>query len=1461
MTHLKPQLTRLILATAMLSVIGCGDSGSSKPTTQPTPVPLTCDGAFSTDVGASVSSAALRAAADEPAPVNLSTCLDKLGADRNVVIGGANGCGPDVVVDRDFIAKDKTQLGKITIESGGKLVFPDLNDPDRPTPVTLAMETTGILVKSGGLFRVGTAVCPVGFHPDAHVTITFTGARDPRCKPSEGCDDGSVKGIEVQAGGILDMHGAKGVPEPDPAAGKPSVSWTVLSASVVPQPTPAAAELHLAADVTQGQRPWEKGDWIVVGTSSFSPVESEFVEIAEAPKPDGVGGSIVKTMQPLRYAHFGSDAPTPSQQCTVKGAVQAVACGSVDGCTSACTSAPSKMNYNDPETKNFGIDERAEVGLISRSIKLTASTPPPPPPDESPLQRDPSLHWGGEIRIRGSEADPLTVAIVGVELEKFGKDQLGSYPIHIHMVGDAKQAPTINANSIHHSFNKCITVHMSSNLTFKDNVCARIVGHMFYEEHGSEERVRFERNLGLGAMSNSFDIYKVTTDPPNQQQLPRSKLISDYWWAGDNLANARGYNYDGFNIPNTDDQQNPTRGSCQLANDLGELYRPQAPFTAVHPDACKPFEFYVEPASGFWVTNPTTELIGNAVGGCQGVGRGVWWVPPTAPIQVNGTSEDVKFKPLGTFFDNRAHACYAGFYGEGEYGLLSEQLFPHKDGTNTGQPVIAHLDGMTATRNRFRGVWLRPTWFVVQDGRFATSRENVSLVTSGGIDGNAPGVWAMLQDSVLAGVSKNNFDRFGPCPNDRQLGNHTGGNLGCVDNVPPSVKLCAPGSDSDKVGKPCNAVADCCQKPEDCPSVCTPASAEEVGLGYPPPSWNMFGYMLYDGPVRVFDDRFVNFRKDVSSLLTAADNDFLEAYGKRNKILTAQLCVDGQKKDKPCNLDVDCPGSTCRKAPFVYEGDAALGWFQSNQSSYPTGTVTRGLSWVNTDLRHQIYTERVSVNLEFNDGDKNTAVIDEDGTLTGYGVGDPKQQYANPGHINPISLNNLPFNATSNSVDECFSRGKQNDDVEGRDTSLISPGSMGTLEFSTLYPFKDMTDDKPPTPIPFPGPAGSHTQLITFTRDDVSPGADTTSFHPAMKLHSRNGLGVWEPKVTSGFGYTAGAEPAPPAEFPISTGRAGIANLIDVGIADVVKPDISASNPFFIRLGICYTNADGTTHPSDPGKFRITRGYKSYTGGNVDPNDSELLKYWSPSACNNLDSATPENITGPTCPGPRERRIPLPESGTCPSGSTPGSDGTSCVFATDILDRVEETSKMFNEDGTPNLETFTYDRNTGMLFLWVAQDEPNPVAPSPLGSCTGNKATDDPACPDIAAKETYYACPVKGCHVYLINLDDPSYTPGTSNCQPYETYTHGPFRAENGLVLHGTKTPVVPELNFDKQKNPFHIASKETDPGCKETESAPTPSPSPAPTAQARLDRQANGSGAPIAGSEAGSGTAPSDGT
>src|SRR6185369_14032519 len=174
--------------------------------------------------------------------------------------------------------------------------------------------------------------------------------------------------------------------------------------------------------------------------------------------------------------------------------------------------------------------------------------------------------------------------------------------------------------------------------------------------------------------------------------------------------------------------------------------------------------------------------------------------------------------------------------------------------------------------------------------------------------------------------------------------------------------------------------------------------------------------------VRMENNRFVNFKVDIAPRLTSADKTFAAAYS---------------KQVRPFDHD------------FVYEGDAALGWFQSNQSMYPVNTVGSGFTFTNVDLRHQIYTDVVN-RARFNDGDQNTAVIDTDGSLSGFVLIDKDGQRSTKAF--PISLNNLPFNAAYNSVDECLSEGGQNKVFEGRPTSLMSPGSVGSLEFEALFP-------------------------------------------------------------------------------------------------------------------------------------------------------------------------------------------------------------------------------------------------------------------------------------------------------------------------------------------------------------------------------------------------------------------------
>jgi hypothetical protein len=439
----------------------------------------------------------------------------------------------------------------------------------------------------------------------------------------------------------------------------------------------------------------------------------------------------------------------------------------------------------------------------------------------------------------------------------------------------------------------------------------------------------------------------------------------------------------------------------------------------------------------------------------------------------------------------------------------------------------------------------------------------------------------------------------------------------------------------------------------------------------------------------------------------------------------------------------------------------------------------------------------------FTDGDENTTIVDLDGSLSGIAAMDSIGD-----KLPTISLNNLGINASSNSVDECLSEGAEDNLTEGRPTSAMVPSALGQLEFEQLYP-------PSPKPIPTkdnPNPlnALAHKQLITVAKNTIDFDALTNvEHHQQMPLTSRNGLGDWEPKVTDGYGYTITAgsfqypsspscKTAPPDASP------GISSIVDLTLTDIVNAseDITPTHPFYVQLGICYTNKDGS-HP-DPAKvkgslFSISKGFRSYGGGNVIANPS-LNPYWGGAlACNGLDNA----LAIANGNNPLDTKD-MPKQ--CPAVSSTGSPvfkGFNSVGTYAELTMPPMPGMPSEPNGPPILNNYFYDKTNGWLFLWVAQTEPNAQGPSPLGVCTGNKATDPIYCPSQIG-ESFYVCPAEGCPSYRVVLNDPSYQPGPSNCgNPYSADQGyewpAPPTNENTLVLAGTSTPVVQTQQAGKQ--------------------------------------------------------------
>jgi len=137
------------------------------------------------------------------------------------------------------------------------------------------------------------------------------------------------------------------------------------------------------------------------------------------------------------------------------------------------------------------VDERAEVGLLTRNIRIQGAGTGVI--DGVPVSTD---GIGGHIMIlAGAKA-----AVQGVELANMGqRGKLGHYPIHWHLAGAVPQQ-FIRNSSIWRSNNRCVTVHGTRQLEVRDNVCYDHLGH---GETGGFARKDEEGKVHPGADDNA----------------------------------------------------------------------------------------------------------------------------------------------------------------------------------------------------------------------------------------------------------------------------------------------------------------------------------------------------------------------------------------------------------------------------------------------------------------------------------------------------------------------------------------------------------------------------------------------------------------------------------------------------------------------------------------------------------------------------------------------------------------------------------------------------------------------------------------------------------------------------------------------------------------------------------------------------------------------------------------------
>ena len=226
---------------------------------------------------------------------------------------------------------------------------------------------------------------------------------------------------------------------------------------------------------------WRVGDEIVLASTDFDPRQAERRTIA------AIRGNAITLDKKLDYMHFGKIT--------------------------------------------FDVDERGEVGMLTRNIRLQASADAA----EAPF-------YGGHVMAMGASK----MFVEGVEFNRMGQNlTLARYPIHWHLVGDAKGQYIRNA-AIHDTYNRCVTVHGTNNLQVENNVTYNTVGHCFFLEDGIETGNEYIRNLAIqtkchtskpcdptnlapfGATSDGLN-FKTTGQDSKDVLIPSDNTVSSFW--------------------------------------------------------------------------------------------------------------------------------------------------------------------------------------------------------------------------------------------------------------------------------------------------------------------------------------------------------------------------------------------------------------------------------------------------------------------------------------------------------------------------------------------------------------------------------------------------------------------------------------------------------------------------------------------------------------------------------------------------------------------------------------------------------------------------------------------------------------------------------------------------------------------------------------------------------------------
>ena len=303
-----------------------------------------------------------------------------------------------------------------------------------------------------------------------------------------------------------------------------------------------------------------------------------------------------------------------------------------------------KLDYMHYGRITFGVDERGEVGMLTRNILIQAS------PDA-----DKTLFGGHVMAMVTSK-----MYVSGVEFNRMGQNMhLARYPIHWHLVGDAK-GQYIQNSAIHDTYSRCVTVHGTNDVRVENNVTYNNIGHCFFLEDAVEHGNQFVHNLGI-----------LTKCHPDAPCVPTN--LGPF-------KTADGKNFD---------------TSGQNAKDI-----------LIPSD---------NTASTFWITNPNNIYRDNVAAGSDAIG--FWLAMPEHPTGAfAGTDLSANTWPrrlrVQEFKGNTAHSNFDGFMSDrgpradGHFTTGGHMALA--DPADAKSPVVETvIEDYTAYKNRNGGMWTR----------------------------------------------------------------------------------------------------------------------------------------------------------------------------------------------------------------------------------------------------------------------------------------------------------------------------------------------------------------------------------------------------------------------------------------------------------------------------------------------------------------------------------------------------------------------------------------------------------------------------------------------------------------------------------------------------------------------------------------------------------------------------------